>query len=102
MENSPQLYHKVWDILVEYAGAREDDRPRFVQACLEKDKFGCLREWRFCGLLGFGGKFWRNDGNIYISCYPEDRTRTRDKIVAEVNGLLAEITPKDGIYGPPS
>ena len=44
MENSPALYHTVWDILMAHVGAREDDRERFVQACLEKDKFGFLRE----------------------------------------------------------
>jgi hypothetical protein len=101
MENSPELYYKVWDILVEHVGAREEDRPRFIDACLRKDRYEVLREWRFCGNLGFGGKFWRNDGRLYISCYREDMTRGLQKVINKVNGLLAEITPEGGVDGPP-
>lgn len=59
MENSPELYHRVWDILVKHAGANEKDRGPFVRMCLEKDPLRRLTEYRFCGRLGFGGKFWR-------------------------------------------
>jgi hypothetical protein len=102
MENSSALYHTVWDILVAHAGALEEDRVRFVQACLKKDRFRHLTEWRFCGHLGFGGKFWRNDGRLYISCYKEDQTKKTQKIIDKVNVLLAELVPEGGIHGPPS
>jgi len=102
MKNSPTLYHTVWDILVAHAGAREDDRERFVQACLDTSWGGRLREWRFCGNLGFGGKFYRNNGMLYISCYSEDKTKARERIIDKVNLLLAELVPEGGIYGPPS
>ena len=101
MENSSTLYHTVWDILVAHAGAYEKDRDRFVQACLVKDYFGRLTEWRFGGHLGFGGKFWRNDGRLYISCYKEDMTKKAQKIIDKVNALLAELVPEGGVYGPP-
>jgi hypothetical protein len=97
--NSPQLYHKVWDILVEHAGAIERDRDGFLLHCLEKKH--PLTEWRFQGVLGFGGKVYRTGGRLHVKCYPEDETKRRRKVIDEVNALLSEITPEGGIWGPP-
>ncbi len=40
-----------------------------------------------------GGKFWRgrngHNGGFYVSCYPEDKTSKRAKIIDKVNTLLA-------------
>lgn len=104
MENSKELYERCWDILVEHAGASTNlyDKECFVSHAINKDRFYKLTEYRFCGNLGFGGKFWRNDGKIYVSCYPEDETPARKKIIEKVNKLLEEITPEGGVCGPPS
>lgn len=101
MKNSLALYHTVWDILVAHAGAIEVDRTSFVHACLQKDRTRALHEYRFCGALGFGGKFWRDGGGLYISCYSEDKNEERQKILDKVNILLAELVPEEGIHGPP-
>ena len=101
MENSKALYETVWDILVDHAGASKNprDKAAFVLACLDRDNK--LYEYRFCGRLGFGGKLWRYDGRIYITCYPEDSTPERDRILRETNTQLAKLLPTDGVYGPP-
>lgn len=84
------IFSRAFDILVEHAGVRDYrdwQRETFVRDFAEDT----TTEWRFQGLLGFGGKFWRNDGRYYISCYPEDRTAERDAIVEKVNELLKEL-----------
>jgi hypothetical protein len=46
----------------------------FVLWCLD----GCPgREYRFCGSLGFGGKFHCERDIWRVSCYPEDSTLER-------------------------
>lgn len=88
MEARP-FYGRVWDILVEHAGACTGPRERetFIHA------FASPRttEYRFQGLLGFGGKFRRNSGGVYVDCYPEDLNPTTQAILDKVNGLIAKI-----------
>jgi hypothetical protein len=61
--------NKVYDILVQHAGAQEDGRWDFVF----HQTRGHVTEYRFMGLLGFGGKFWRTHWpRWYVSAYPED------------------------------
>jgi hypothetical protein len=43
-------------------------------------------EWRFSGMLGFGGKY-RKDTNT-VDCYQEDETATRRKLIKEMNEQL--------------
>jgi hypothetical protein len=55
-------------------------------------------EWRFCGALGFGGKFRRNNnhgGTPYVDCYPEDRTPKRAAMIAEANKRLEALFEGD-------
>lgn len=47
-------------------------------------------EWRFMGLLGFGGKVNMSDRSLYVSCYPEDRNGLEADIV-RVNAELAKL-----------
>lgn len=94
------FYNEVYTILVNHAGALERDRDRFV-ACAMSDGQDRWTEWRFCGDLGFGGKVWRANGRIYVSCYPEDRTKKREKILDDVNARLKAILPEEGVHGPP-
>lgn len=49
------------------------------------------KEYRFCGRLGFGGKFWRTNGKFYVNCYTEDETPLRLQIMATANERLANL-----------
>lgn len=76
-----------YDILVEEAGANPDtgDRYAFVQYVRTNGQ-----EYRFIGLLGFGGKF-RNGtigGTPDVCCYPEHMNPERKAIIAKVNARL--------------
>ena len=62
--------NKIYDILVPVCKAMESERSGFVCE-VTSDNHGC--EWRFCGNLGFGGKFYW-DCEWRVSCYPEDET----------------------------
>jgi hypothetical protein len=93
-EQHRAFFEQAWDILVEHAGARRDpiEKESFVRAFMQVEHTAI--EWRFGGHLGFGGKFWRNDGRFYISCYPEDRTPKLDAIIIKVNTLLTDLVAK--------
>lgn len=90
---TPEQANKVYDILVNDAGA--NDTPKM----LERESFifhvavnpHPTTEYRFGGNLGWGGKF-RNNGNYnntpYVDYYKEDTTPERDAIVSNVNSLL--------------
>ena len=78
---------KVYDILVEECGAREELREHFVQCQTTEE----VREWRFCGKLGFGGKFWVNDDRLYVNCYNEDMNPARNKIIEAANKRLEAL-----------
>lgn len=79
----------VWEILVEEAGAWADDLPQF-----QHHWPGCV-EYRFQGRLGFGGKVWANQGQVYVTCYPEDSTREREAIILACNKRL-DALPRVG------
>lgn len=85
------FYEAVWDLLVAEAGASRDpeEKVRFTEAYTQVEHRA--DEWRFGGHLGFGGKFWRNAGRFYVSCYREDRTKARDAITTRVNDRIAEL-----------
>lgn len=84
---SPEFANKVYNILVEHAGAYEDMRQHFVYVHCE-DKYLC-GEFRFQGLFGFGGKY-RSERNT-IDYYSENHTKKLDKLQDKVNKLLGEI-----------
>lgn len=91
------FYGRCWDILVEHAGAHEDDRglnrDQFVFHMMEDDDFGGCSEYRFCGVFGFGGKFRRNgnkNNTVYVDYYPENRTKKLDKVEAKTNAALQQ------------
>lgn len=76
-------------ILCRYFGGYFDGDTfrRYVAAPL---KLG-HHEWRFCGSLGFGGKFHFDGRRAYVSCYPEDHTPERMDAIASANRELAQI-----------
>lgn len=81
--------NEIYDILVQECRApdEEHDRTYFVLT-QTKEK---ITEWRFCGALGFGGKFWRNCGKIYVTCYLEDETPERKAMIEAANKRLAAL-----------
>ncbi len=89
--------HAIWDVLVAHAGANGDnwERDSFVQH--QTTTFE--REWRFQGVLGFGGKFRRQRTWIgpelrerwYVDCYPEDLNDVRTAAIEATNTALAEL-----------
>jgi hypothetical protein len=78
----------VFDILVEECRAPGPQRDQFVYHQTQAD---FPREWRFGGALGFGGKLWRNDDRVYVSCYSEDSDEATEAIIARANARLAEF-----------
>lgn len=88
--------HAVYDVLVTHAGANEDGRVNFVFAL---SSYSPPEEYRFCGSLGFGGKFRRDRDWVgirvrqrwYVDCYPEDETPERLHAIAMTNARLAAI-----------
>lgn len=81
-------------ILVEECGYTVDpDRAAEFVRSIVKDDPPC-REYRFCGALGFGGKF-RNNGNFsntpYVDCYQEDMNPRRAAMITRANQRLATL-----------
>ena len=76
----------IYDILVEECGAPMRNRRDFVYHQTDSD----IREWRFSGSLGFGGKFWRSD-KWYVSYYQEHQTPERDAMERAANARLATL-----------
>ncbi|MCK5641158.1 MAG: hypothetical protein KAJ19_10185 [Gammaproteobacteria bacterium] len=74
----------VFDILVEDCGACEDERGSFVHYFTTGGQ-----EYRFRGMLGFGGKF--RPKTMSVDYYPEDKTPERERIQATVNRKLAKL-----------
>ena len=93
---SVEMANEVYDILVAecLAQDREEayDRFGFIQAQTEGQYF--TYEFRFCGALGFGGKFWVNDNRLYVTCYPESETPEINEMISKANERLAAAHKK--------
>jgi hypothetical protein len=85
------FFEQAYDLLVRHLNAVNDagEKKAFVDAYCQREHRAT--EWRFGGSLGFGGKFWRNAGRFYVSCYPEDATKTRKKNIAKVDAALKTL-----------
>lgn len=79
----------VWDLLVAEGGASptEDARQQFVY---HQTTAPC-REYRFGGLFGFGGKFYKEWKAWRVDCYREDETEERKKARESINTKLVEL-----------
>jgi hypothetical protein len=86
---SEEAANEVWDLLVEMGGApkRDDPRTHFV-SCQTGEG---IREWRFQGLFGYGGKFYRDHNKWRVGHYREDDSPERNKIRDEINAKLDEL-----------
>ena len=90
----PYTAHKIYTLLVEL-GANDEERYDFV-AYMTRQSPPC-REYRFGGLLGFGGKFYRDAISYRVGYHPDDfvhephRMAKLDVQVAETNKLLKAL-----------
>lgn len=84
---SEEKANKVYDLLVSIGGATENDRDDFVYHHCTSE-YGCC-EWRFCGKLGFGGKY-RSTWNG-VTYYSEDETPEIKEVSKTLNEALKLI-----------
>lgn len=79
----------VWDVLVEECGARPSQWDQFSSLWPE------CTEFRFMGVLGFGGKVYDDLGAPWVGCYREDETPERRAVIERTNERLraAVTTP---------
>lgn len=78
--------NNVYDVLVQYGGAREEERDDFIyHHCT--NEYGC-DEWRFRGYFGFGGKY-RSSPNI-VTYYSEDETEELKRLKNFIDNKLKE------------
>lgn len=84
--------NKVYDILVEHAGASDSENSRLAFTYAQCRQY--LTEYRFIGSLGFGGKFRRGGHNqdLYVDCYSEDRSPARYEAIISTNMALRELS----------
>lgn len=88
-----EILGKMYDILVQHAGAREDsyDRNSFVQCAINWD-YRFSFEYRFMGSLGGGGKIWLPlHRDPYVSCYQENETPDRKEAIEKTNEVLSKL-----------
>jgi hypothetical protein len=82
----------IYDVLVREAGASDTEsmRAQFARWFANREE---LREFRFMGELGFGGKLWwtGRPRHFAISYYPEHRSADRDAIVERASAALGEL-----------
>lgn len=80
------ITNTIYDILVADGGASERQRDEFISACEDG-----ITEFRFKGLLGFGGKFWINGAKWYVNCHREDDNVRRQAVIAKINRRLESL-----------
>lgn len=84
------FFERVYDLLIEHAGAPKSGDTRLSFVLYFTDAASRGTEFRFCGKLGMGGKFWRNAGRFYVTCYKEDETPERLAIIAATNKAIED------------
>ena len=96
MTNSPFIYmsdecvKQIKIILKEVCGASDSQLEQLRQFIFDHyENTPYVNEYRFCGNLGFGGKFrFNDDGEMYVTCYPEDETPERLAMIEKARNLL--------------
>lgn len=79
----------IYDVLVQRCKASESERDSFLYSHAERQY--TPNEWRFCGVLGFGGKFWNTESKWYVSAYSENIDAETRLIIAETNEVLQRM-----------
>lgn len=88
----------VYTILEKTCGAFPQDRFSFVYEFTQESEYSPTSEWRFCGDLGFGGKF--RFPRITVDCYREDETEERLAQIKKANEELSAIRDEYHRDGP--
>jgi len=89
MKLTPEIAQKIY-IILEDIGAPSSMREAFISSQTREE----IHEWRFQGLLGFGGKFWNEWSYMdekyqwRVSCYSEDENPKRERLIKETNERL--------------
>jgi len=83
-----QTAHRIYDVLEDY-GADWTQRDTFVRRHVNPPV--TCTEWRWQGVLGFGGKLYTHRLVPYVDCYQQDETPTRLQAIQEINEKLKEI-----------
>ena len=87
-----EIAQKIY-IILEDIGASSSMRESFIYLQSTSE----ITEWRFQGLLGFGGKFWNEWSYIEerpkwrVSCYTEDENPKRLQLIEKTNEKLEEL-----------
>lgn len=79
-------FSAVFGVLITYAGADAEMHHNFVMMHTEDSP---CDEYRFQGLLGFGGKYRRKTNTV--DCYPEDLNLERKKLIDQTNTQLKAL-----------
>ena len=85
---------RIYDYLIEHGGAPVaiyDGIDRNKEAFVFHASQEGITEYRCVHKLGFGGKFWNNMGKWYVTCYPEDSTPKKEKLIKKINKFLEEL-----------
>lgn len=88
MKLTPSQAKLVWFTLVDVCGADRDQDAQDDFVRLSRDPN--LGEYRFQGTLGFGGKVYM-ENPPRVSCYREDETPERRKVVERANAMLVAL-----------
>ena len=80
-----EFFDRVYSVLVEHTGAPDNEDARFAFV-FEFTGQRPTSQYRFGGILGFGGKFFFPAFNV--SCYSEDRTAEREAAIQATNVAL--------------
>jgi len=91
-DNTTELLNNIYDILVKYAGAKDCEHEKYSFAH-SIDKEG-TEEYRFCGVFGFGGKYWPRIN--FVTYYIENETQKIKDAAELTNQKLKEL--KDQWY----
>lgn len=86
-------FKKIYDFLVCIGGASESERESFIYHHTKATEI--CTEWRFSGLLGFGGKY--RSGTNSVDCYSEDENKERLSIIILLNNVLKSVYKKEYI-----
>ena len=81
------VYHKIYDLLEEYADAKPWNRDEFILNFVDEknDEYIC------CDAFGNGGKFCNKGCKLYVTYHPEDETNEIFYAVASLNTLLDKL-----------
>jgi len=83
-----EIANAIYDILVDTCGANPQDRATFVHSHTEAKYLST--EFRFCGLIGFGGKF-RNYSGWWVDCYNEEVNYSSMRAILHANRKLQAL-----------